>query len=135
MKNFSNDNDIQICWVPSHSGISGNDQADKAAKSTINLAIEKKFKIPHTDFKMKINKYILQQRQQRWNNNENNELLETKPTLGEWKQSLKKTKSGGYIVPTPDRSYNDNTLLFTRRKTTTNVLCMPDQIHREAHSQ
>ena len=31
---------------------------------------------------MKINKYILQQRQQRWNNNENNKLLKIKPTLG-----------------------------------------------------
>ena len=28
----------------------------------------------------------------------------------------------------------DNKLLFTRRKTTTNVLCLPDQIHCEAHS-
>ena len=33
---------------------------------------------------------------------------------------LKKTKRD-YIVKTPDRSYKDNTLLFTRRKTTTNV--------------
>ena len=92
MKNLSNDNDIQICWVPSHTGISGNDQADKAARSTINLTTEKKFKIPHTDFKMKINKYILQQRQQRWNNKENNKLLEIKPTLGEWKQSFRKNR-------------------------------------------
>ena len=46
----------------------------------------------HTNFKMKINKYILQQRQQLWNNHENNKLLEIKPTLGEWKQSFKKTK-------------------------------------------
>ena len=59
LKNLSNDNDIQICWVPSHTGINGNDQA---ARSTINLTTEKKFKIPHTDFKMKINKYIQQQR-------------------------------------------------------------------------
>ena len=82
LKNLSNDNDIQICWVQSHTGISGNDQADKAVRSTINLTTEKKFKMPYTDFKMKINKYILQQRQQHWNNNKNNELLEIKPTLG-----------------------------------------------------
>ena len=127
LKNLSNDNDIQICWVPSHTGISGNDQAIKAARSTINLTTEKKFKIPHTDFEIKINKYILQQRQQHWNNKENNKLLEIKPTLGEWKQSLKK-KKGNYIVQTPDRSYKDNTLFFTRRKTATNMLCMPDQM-------
>ena len=124
------DNDKQICWLPSQTGINGNDRADKVARSTINLTTEKKFKIPHTDFKMKINKYIQHQRQQCWNNNENNKLLEIKPTLGEWKQSFKKkTKRGNYIVQTQDRSYKDNTLLFTRRKTTTNVLYMPDQIH------
>ena len=39
---------------------------------------------------MKMNKYILHQRQQRWYNNENNKLLEIRPTLGEWKQSFKK---------------------------------------------
>ena len=55
--------------------------------------------------------------------------------MGEWKQSLKnkiKNKRGNYFVQIPDRSYNDNTLLFTQRKTTTNVLCMPDQIHRDS---
>ena len=57
MKNLSNDNDIQICWVPNHTGISGNDQADKTARSTIILTTKKKFKIPHTNFKMKINTY------------------------------------------------------------------------------
>ena len=46
---------------------------------------------------MKIHKYILHQRQQRWNNNENNKLLEIKSTLGEWKQNLKKKKRGNYI--------------------------------------
>ena len=70
----------------------------------------------------------------------NNKLLEIKPTLGEWKQSFKKKKKKKkrerecYIVQIPHRSYKDNTLLFTQRKTTTNVLCMSDQIHREAHS-
>ena len=135
LKNLSNDNDIQICRYPSHTAIRGNHQADKAARSTINITTEKKFEIPHTNFKMKINRYILQQRQRRWNNNENDKLLEIKPTLREWKQSLKKKpKRGNYIVQTPDRSYKDNTHLFTWRKITTNVLCMLDQIHREAHS-
>ena len=90
LKKLSNDNDIQICWFPSHSGISGNDQVDKAARFTINLTTEKKFKIVYMDFKMKINKCILQQRQHCGNNNENNKFLEIKPILEEWKQSFRK---------------------------------------------
>ena len=71
---------------------------------------------------MKINKDIQQQRQQRWHNNENNKLLEIKPTLGEWKQSLKKNEKTRLHWQTPDRSYKDNILLFTRKKATTIVL-------------
>ena len=40
----------------------------------------------------------------------------------------------GCIVQTPDRSYKDNTLLFTRTKRTSNMLCMSNQILRKAHS-
>ena len=34
--------DVRICWDPSHTGISGSDQADKAAKTTLNITTEKK---------------------------------------------------------------------------------------------
>ena len=39
---------------------------------------------------MKIDKYILPQRQQRWNSNKYNKLLAIKPTLREWKQGYRK---------------------------------------------
>ena len=70
-------------------GISGNEQVDKAAGSALRMVSEKTFKISYTDFK--INKYILQQRQHCWSNNNYNKLLETKPILGEWKQSFRKS--------------------------------------------
>ena len=98
LENLSNDNDVQICWVPSHTGISRNDRADKAARTTLNITTEKMFKIPYTDFKMKINEFILQQRQQLWNSNKYNKLLEIKPTLGEWKQGYRKNWKEGVIL-------------------------------------
>ena len=63
LENLSNDNDVQICWVLSHTGISGNDQADKAARTTVNITMEISLKY-YIHFKMKVNEYILQQRQQ-----------------------------------------------------------------------
>ena len=77
------------------------DQADKAARSTINQTIEKKFKIPYTDFKMKLNKYILKQRQQCWNNNENDKLLEIKSTLGGGSKASEKNKKKKLHCPNP----------------------------------
>ena len=44
LENLSNDNDVQICWVPSSTGISGNDQADKAARINLNITTEKSLK-------------------------------------------------------------------------------------------
>ena len=58
----------------------------------------KKFRIPYTDFKMKINEYILQQRWQRWNSNKQNKLLEIKHTLGGWKQSYRKNRKEEVIL-------------------------------------
>ena len=55
---MSNDNQILLCWIPSHVGISGNCQTDKVAGSVLRIAPEKNFKIPYIDLKMNINKYI-----------------------------------------------------------------------------
>ena len=44
---------VNICWIPSHIGIRGNDEADTAAKSALEFEFEivLKFKIPSTDLK------------------------------------------------------------------------------------
>ena len=48
---------VNICWIPSHIGIHGNNEADKAAKSALEFEIVK-FKIPSTDLKHFIKLYI-----------------------------------------------------------------------------
>ena len=74
--------EIVLCWIPSHIGIQGNDMVDKQAKTS--LALEpNSFKIPFSNFKPSINKYILDQWQTSWNNSIGNKLLEIKQTIGE----------------------------------------------------
>ena len=45
---------VNICWIPSHFGIHGNNEADKAAKSALEFKMTK-FKIPFIDFNISLN--------------------------------------------------------------------------------
>ena len=51
--------EIALCWIPSHIGIQGNEMVDKQAKTSLSLE-PTSFKIPFSNFKPSINKYILE---------------------------------------------------------------------------
>ena len=55
-----------ICWVPSHTGIKGNEKADSAAKSALDLP-RAKVGVPYNDFKHYIDQYIFSTWQDDWN--------------------------------------------------------------------
>ena len=58
--------EIALCWIPSHIGIQGNEMVDKQAKTSLSLE-PTSFKIPFSNFKPSINKYILEEWQTSWN--------------------------------------------------------------------
>ena len=82
--------DIVFCWLPSHIGINGTEEADKAAKDALSQEILH-FKVPFSDFKPLINSFIRNVWQQSWSDpaNQNNKLFTTKPSLGEWLPGLR----------------------------------------------
>ena len=75
--------DIIFCWVPSHVGIRGNEKADSAAKSALDLP-HAQVGIPYTDFKLLIRQYIFSTWQDDWNGAVANRLHSVKPVLGDW---------------------------------------------------
>ena len=76
--------DIVFCWLPSHIGIRGNEEADKAAKDALSLEVLS-FKVPYNDFKPLINDFLRNVWQQSWSDpaNQNNNIFTIKPSLGE----------------------------------------------------
>ena len=51
--------EIVLCWIPSHIGILGKEMVDQQAKTSLSLE-PTSFKIPFSNFKPSINKYILE---------------------------------------------------------------------------
>ena len=78
---LSKSKEILFCWLPSHVGIKGNEAADVKAKASLDLEISN-FKLPCTDFKLFINRYILSRWQLSWDRATFNKLHEIKPVLG-----------------------------------------------------
>ena len=78
---LSKTKEIIFCWLPSHVGIKGNEAADVKAKASLDLEIPN-FKLPCTDFKPFINRYILSKWQLSWHRATFNKLHEIKPVLG-----------------------------------------------------
>ena len=61
---------------------------DKQAKTSLLLE-PTSFKIPFSNFKPSINKYILEEWQISWNNSIGNKLLDIKPTIGEYQSVVR----------------------------------------------
>ena len=41
LERMSDDNEIVLCWISRHTGISGNKQVDKVARSALSMVPEK----------------------------------------------------------------------------------------------
>ena len=72
--------DIIFGWLLSHIGISGNENADSAAKSALDLP-HVKVGVSYTYFKQHINQNILSTWQSDWNGAVANKLHSVKPVL------------------------------------------------------
>lgn len=75
---ISSSKTVVFCWIPSHINIRGNDEADFLAKSALDLPITNS-KIPHTDLKSNIRKYVDSKCQINWDKQVGNKLHEIKP--------------------------------------------------------
>lgn len=76
---------IKFCWVPGHVNVSGNERADKAAKSaSTSEALPLYDTIPARDYYPYIKKAIKHSWQQLWDEILGNKLKQIKPSINEW---------------------------------------------------
>jgi ribonuclease HI len=86
--------DIQLCWVPSHVGIAGNERADEAAKQAANSNPPLHYScIPHRDYYSLIKAKCRDAWQTSWLNTTQNKLREIKDTTLPWPSSSQKARS------------------------------------------
>ena len=97
LDSMSNIKETIICWTPSHIGVRGNERADSAAKSALDLTPDKS-RIPYTDLKPTINKFLHTKWQQQWSNNIHNKLFQIQPTLGEWRPASRKSRKEQVVI-------------------------------------
>ena len=82
-KTLSKNSSIILTRIPSHIGIQGNKRADKAVEKALQIHISN-IKIPYTDLKLLINKFILKKWQKSWDDQKQRKLHHIQDTIGEW---------------------------------------------------
>ena len=121
LDSMSNRKEIIICWTPSHIGEREKERADSAAKSTLDLMPDKS-RIPYTDLKPTINKFLHTKWQQQWSNNIHNKLFQIQPTLGEWRPASRKSRREQVVISQLQFGHFET-------GTTTTVFDLPDNLH------
>jgi ribonuclease HI len=88
---------VTFVWLPSHTGIKGNERADIAAKAARNV-IGSLSVVPHGDFRQRINEYLKSLWQTEWDTEGNNKLHAIHPVLGVWHSSVRKVRKDEVIL-------------------------------------
>ena len=89
---------IVLCLIPSHTGITGNDHADRKAKKALDQRVIKDIKIPIQDLKRTITKNINKEWQRKWDNIHRYPKANIKEKTGEWKSSNRKSRKEEIVL-------------------------------------
>jgi len=97
--NNTNKHIITLTWIPSHTGIEGNERADMMAKqATSDQTIEMLNLISKNDLKREAKNFISNSWRKEWHSLRDNKLREIKPTTDRWINSSNITRQQEIIL-------------------------------------
>lgn len=83
---------VELCWVPSHIGVAGNEAADSAAAEAARGHEVGRVQLPFRDCYPKIKKHVRDLWELEWQEAENNKLRQIKDTVAPWPSSNQKVR-------------------------------------------
>ena len=84
---------IQFLWIPGHSGVTGNEEADKMAKRSLSLDFVTELPTEIASIKSAIRRHILKYWQDQWSNDASQtQLTEIKPEIQQWSSSCRQNR-------------------------------------------
>lgn len=89
---------IDFLWIPSHTGLRGNDKADEVAKNSLTLNPNPDMKPLTLDLRNEVEGRIRLQKEMSWRTLGNNKLREIKPEWGKWKEIDELTRKEAQII-------------------------------------
>jgi hypothetical protein len=99
---------VKLVWIPSHSGITGNERADEAAKNALKEDNNDWELYPQQDLINWMKKTDTKNRQERWAQGENTMIFRKETRVeGRFNQPKQKGASGGIL--TKDWVHTSNT--------------------------
>ena len=75
---------VNFCWVPAHTGVAGNEEADTLAKAAAATHPVRRLAVPVEDIKPSIRRRVHEAWQDRWSNIGPNKLRAIKPSIKPW---------------------------------------------------
>ena len=105
-----------------------NERANSAAKSALDLTPDKS-RIPYTDLKSTINKFLHTKWQQQWSNSIHNKLFQIQPTFGEWRPALRKSRREQVVISRLRIGHTRLTHSFILKQEPQPVFNLPDNLH------
>ena len=119
---------VELCWIPSHIGITVNEKADAAGKAALSQQITY-CKLPATDLCPSISQHCSSESQVSWNCSTSNKLHAIIPVVGS--NVIKQLESSWFLSNEKSRDWTYQAYSFTSSFwwTTTNLLCMLNSTH------